>query len=369
MYKSIKKDLKRKNDNIVNTKIFIKGNRKEEEEDSYYYLSMNIDLSTDTCSNYEDSHTGTGNDFYGFLISKLNISKINGIDLNLYTSYTDTTFYDRANFTYTSEGEEVNNDILVCGDIITIPCEHFNFYIYVSEVKLENKDTVTSKIPVSFTENVPNFTILSDDKLSLIKDCNGNCYSMKANLKVQDLLDYLEYQRNIYPSNASKPDGSINPWESEHLHFDLESNKLKYSKFTDSLEPEVYNGGFINPSELPSSSQTQTLKDFKCKIKGYFGFYRSLDNPSTKEQFANYEIYDYNEISYDSTESKLKLPFLECDLDNNEVKLVKDANYTGPLPFNTFGGFYIDNLNKTFNISETPGIKIFSPTIFVEKNN
>ena len=102
MYKSIKKDLKR--NNFVNKKRFIKGNRKEEEEeDSYYFLSMNIDLSTNTCSNYEDSHSS--DDFYRFLISKLNISKINGIDLNLYTSYTDTTFYDRANFTYTSSLE------------------------------------------------------------------------------------------------------------------------------------------------------------------------------------------------------------------------------------------------------------------------
>lgn len=382
----IKNEIKEEESKEEEVKEEIKENNNNNKYNLFDWSDINI--SNDTKDILLDENDWKNcYDFYGIEYYKalLNLYKTGNIIYNgkelIFNSenYIDTTYFDRSNIN--------NQNILIAGDIITFRTLNFDIGIFINEVELNNK--ITSKI-ITDIYNKPKTTIIATNDMifSTSKDTLGNCYVLKYDYNkefINKIYPFIENNNFIIPSNKSNYLYSINN-NSNYSSFKLTNNYFINNKL-------IYNNNFRLPklnnfiensndviipnfNEFAKKNNEEIIKPFNCNIKGFLSIHRSKENLNEPFiQCMNFEINFFNNIKlYDLNSFNIfEMPFLNYNESNNIIKFIKDLNNKSC--FFSGDGFYINNINKNFNLIENDlnikNFSIHSPIFFtnVQQNN
>lgn len=332
-------------------------------------------------------------------------------DSNSLDNYTNTTLYDRAQYTFTEEDtensiEKVEKGMLVAGDILTYTIDttngkdstgtavsgnvRFNVAFYITEVKVKDsqgKETVTSKIKTGIIDEPPE-TILSEngtDIISTAKDTNGNVYAIRKGKTLEDVSAFLQTEtvatatppydtlRVLEPTNKSKFSYYNNEYEpnygatfkDNHLFF---SNKFGYDSLT-APHPDM-TGSVILPDSFPSNPATANteIQPFDCYVKGYFVVYRvgilSTKNPQKVEegdaintsyisQTYSFEMNEWSRIVCEKTTGATPKMIIQTDWFTSDITdkqlYLNPFNSNISAPFCGSDGWFRTNCTNSLN--------------------
>ena len=348
-------------------------------------------------------------DFYDALLNLymtgdiIDISKVKEYRFNT-ENYIETTNYERGKFTI----NDTQYTTLIAGDIITFETDHFDFGIFVTEVKVGNN--ILSKINTSIYEQPERSFIFSGNDnvvFSTVKDTLGNCYVIKKRINydqdihkmTKDMITFLNLKKTLEPTNTSIYDPEVinnnNSDYSSSYYYDtiFNENRLFYSQYGldygDCYKSIKGTNNVVIPSESEVAKKgTETIvQPFNCVIKGFFSVHRSKDiEEEATLQSMNFEIYFENTIKSDLNTSEqikkvIEINFLECTEEevNGEKKyyvyLKDDSTYSSC--FFSGGGFYNTNQYNSSDSSTSnykfelknglSGFHIYSPYFFTDQ--
>lgn len=314
--------------------------------------------------------------------------------------YIDTTHYDRAKVT----NEGVTTSVLVAGDILVFTMESteshpsFNLVFYITEVMVKDGETnkVLSKLDTGLLNKPDTFTYTYENNeiCQWITDVFGNVYSLKPEVKVSDIVDYLTFDdddaKHLNPTNASKSNGLKEDYDSDNFESVFGRRRMKYDKFKDAyVSTESNPSRVVLPKEFPAvdnnGSTKDKLKEFDCYIKGYFMVLRigyiSYSENNNNIYCNTFEITEYNEIKTVLNSSEVTgivTSWLNYDTSNSKLTMneMNSEVADGIPPFVLSGGFFPNNIYSQTGTSEfdTPlseniftvsNFKIYSPSFFV----
>ena len=182
----------------------------------------------------------------------------------------------------TSKYGRDNNNTLLPLDFIQFHNNDLDLGIFCIEVYNTNLEIVES-CPLKISDNDGNSievgdSLIDDENddnnddnndddddeknsyLSTVKDTNGNVYTIKSRVRLNDIKDYLEVNNKIYkkiePTNLSK---------FSHLN----SNNTGYTEVNNAFNERLNKIKVKNSFHLPNKDN-DSFCSFKCYIKGFF---------------------------------------------------------------------------------------------------
>lgn len=200
------------------------------------------------------------------------VSRCNKIVLS--KSLFEKTLIKDFKYINTSSYERDNQKTLLPLDFIQFHNDKIDLGIFCVEVHDTNFNIVSSCPLKIYSDNNIDYvevgdSLYNDDdddesddddddgklRMSTVKDTNGNVYCIKADISIEDVMEYIKKENYIEPTNLSK-----------YSHYNSNNSDYEYVNKVFNSNEKVPKKKEIN-KPIPSEN---TFSSFKCYIKGFF---------------------------------------------------------------------------------------------------